>query len=430
MWRDGDDSLRWTTLEGLHGRIEEWCREAKQGWKADDLGLDALLNYRDRLDSLATFDLIDIGVSRGSMGDFRGTVASVGAPVVLGPGLAQPGQLRGVWFQVGELQGPPPRQFSEVFTHLNRIQRRHLQAQIAKRRQPDPLGASGGVDLVMICWARDGRPDLLVLVLEGLGEDAQAKALQLGPNDEATLMLRAGPDAPRLKGFRAVVFGAGALGGNVAVALAESGVGTLDLVDGDILTPGNVVRHVAGHWAVGWPKVAAVAATISHHATWTKANTFIERPRTPVEIRTRIGHAGIVVDATSDGAFAASVASVALRQGIPLVAGALYRGGFLGRLRRQAHANDIPIERRSDLDRYPLIPPGDIDVDFATPDVGCSTPVNNAPPAVVLSLSSLIAQSAIDVLTNRFELADEIIEVYRALPGEPPFDRLGRIHGS
>lgn len=428
MWREADDSLRWTTLEGLYSRIEEWCRHAEQGWQNDDLGRDALLNFRDQSDVLATFDLTSLGVSRSSWGDFHGVIAAQGSPIGLGSDRARSGQLLGLWFHVGELGKPPPRHFPEVLLHLSRKQRRQLQEQIEKRLKPDPFAVSGGVDLVMLCWERDARPDLLVMVLQGLGEDLRAIALQPGPNDPGSLLLRAGPDAPTLAGCRTVVFGAGALGGHVSLILAESGLGTLDIVDGDILTPGNVVRHVVGHWAAGWPKVAAVATTVAHHAPWTKTNAIRESPRTPAEIQRRIEHADGIVDATGDSAFTRSIAQIALAEGKPLISGALYRGGFVSRVRRQAQPDDTPIEQRLPSDRYPLIPRGESADDFVTPEIGCSAPVNNASPAVVSASSSLLAQSVIDVLTGRFEFADEIIEVYRALPGDPPFDRIGRLH--
>ena len=73
----------------------------------------------------------------------------------------------------------------------------------------------------------------------------------------------------------------------------------------------------------------------------------------------------------------------------------------------------------------PIIPPGDSKVDVAEPDLGCSAPVNNAPPASVLACASLIAQAAIDVLMDRFEFEDEVIDAYRPLP-ETPFDHVGR----
>ena len=427
MWREGDDSLRWTTLDGLYTRIEEWCQQAAQGWQDDDLGRDALLNFQGRSAVVATFDLVNIGVSRGSWGDYHG-ILTAETLVALGPVLAQPGQLRGLWFHIGELRKPPPRHFPEVLLHLNRTQRRQFQEQIEKRLQPDPFAASGGVDLVLLCWERDGRPDLLVMALQGLGEDLKAIALQPGPNDQASLQLRAGPDAQTLAACRAFVFGAGALGGHVALILAESGLGALDIIDGDFLTPGNVVRHVAGHWAVGSPKVAAVAAAVAHHAPWTKTNAVRDSPRTPTEIRKRIDHAEVIVDATGDSAFTRSVAQIALADRKPLVCGALYRGGLVCRVRRQAQSGDTPIEQRLHSDRYPLIPRGEGVDDFVTPEIGCSAPVNNAPPASVVASSALIAQATIDVLSARFDFEDEMIDVYRAIPNEPPFDKIGRIH--
>ena len=74
-----------------------------------------------------------------------------------------------------------------------------------------------------------------------------------GETDQETLMLRAGSDAMELQSKHVVLFGAGALGGYAAVLLAQSGVGSLTIVDYDFLLPGNVVRHVAGHSLVGMP---------------------------------------------------------------------------------------------------------------------------------------------------------------------------------
>ena len=106
---------------------------------------------------------------------------------------------------------------------------------------------SGGLDLIVFCWERHGTIDLLVMACEGMNNDVEAIALQPGPTDESSLILHAGPDAPVLVTVRATLFGAGALGGHVGTALAESGLGRLDIVDSDVLLPENVVRHVAGH---------------------------------------------------------------------------------------------------------------------------------------------------------------------------------------
>ena len=73
-----------------------------------------------------------------------------------------------------------------------------------------------------------------------------------------------------------------------------------------------------------------------------------------------------------------------------------------------------------------VVPAGDDDADFVEPAVGCSSPINNAPPSAVTACAALIAQVTIDALLDR-NYCDEIIDVYRALPEEPPFDRVGRL---
>ena len=426
MWREGDPTLEWTTLEGLYSRIEKWCENAIHGWEDDHLGQDALLNFWPRDALVATFDLGAIGVRNHGWGEFQGVVNSEPFRLHLAPDRpSSESQLRGLWFHAGQLQTPPPRQLSEVSPHLSRHQRRGLQRALTERRRPDPLVASGGVDLILFCWERRGRTDLLVMVCKGVEGKMEAIAAQPGPNDDHSLILRAGPDATTLRTRKATLFGAGALGGHTATLLAESGLGSLKLVDPDALLPGNVVRHVAGHGQVGAAKVLAVQAVIAEHAPWTEVTCFREAPGTPSQIRERIDDADIVIDTTGNEALAGSLAMVAKEMDRPLVSGALYRGGFIGRVERQVLPGDTPIYLREDSTRYPIIPAGVESEDFATPQLGCSAPVNNAPPASVLACASLIAQAAIDVLMERFEFEDEVIDVYRPLL-ETPFDHVGR----
>lgn len=427
MWREGDGSLRWMTIKGLFARIEEWCQNASRGWEHDDLGRDALLNFQSKFGILATFDFPSFSTGKGGWGDFHGVANSDPLRVELRLGRQTSSErLQGLWFRVGELDTPPPRQLSEVSRCLSRAQRKGLERALRDRRKPDALVASGGVDLILFCWERKGRVDLLVMACKGMDNSLEVIALQPGPNDEHSLILRAGPDAPTLRSRRATVFGVGALGGNMALALAESGLGSLDLVDGDVLTPGNVVRHVAGHDQVGALKVRAVEAVVRNHAPWTEITCQEKSPKTPGDIGGLIANADVIIDATGDAAFTQALAMTASAVGKPLIAGALYRGGFIARVQRQALVDDTPINQRAELPQYLAIPPGDDREDLAIPDVGCSAPVNNAPPTSVLSCSSLMVQAVIDVLTKRFEFDDEVFDVYRPL-SEPPFDRIGRV---
>lgn len=428
LWREGAASREWETVDGLFSRIKAWCEKAKNGWKDDDLPFDAYLNFKSKRALMVAFDFESLQTSVGGWGGLAGVISENQKLLNLWPrSVSSPGELPGLWFRVGQLEAPPPRNLAELPQHLNRSQRKGLERALSRRRSAGGPQARGAVDIILFAWERQERTDLLIMACQGTGDNVDAAALVAEPNDDRSLRLRAGPDAEILKGCRAVLFGAGALGGHVAVTLASSGIESLRVVDRDVLSPGNIVRHVAGHDQVGGPKVSGVQAVIGNHAPWAEVEPVVPpvNPIGPREIAQLIEDADVVIDATGNDAFMYPVAQVAAELGKPLVSGALYRGGFVGRVRRKALDTDASINDRPDSTDYPVIPAGDSKVDLAEPDLGCSAPVNNAPPASVLACASLIAQAVIDVLTERFEFEDELIDVYRPLP-EAPFDGIGR----
>ena len=73
----------------------------------------------------------------------------------------------------------------------------------AGRNRAWPAGVSA---LVLLCWERHGRRDILVLACVGMNDQMETIALQPGPTDEGSLILRAGPDAPDLRNVTATVF--------------------------------------------------------------------------------------------------------------------------------------------------------------------------------------------------------------------------------
>lgn len=72
----------------------------------------------------------------------------------------------------------------------------------------------------------------------------------------------ADPRATRLRSATVVVLGCGSVGGPVATALAQAGVGRLVLIDPEGLTASNVGRHPLGMDALARAKAAALAARI------------------------------------------------------------------------------------------------------------------------------------------------------------------------
>ena len=73
-----------------------------------------------------------------------------------------------------------------------------------------------------------------------------------------------GPEAmEKLHRSRVAVFGVGGVGGYVVEALARSGVGTLDLIDNDVVSLTNLNRQIiATHATLGMRKVDAAAARV------------------------------------------------------------------------------------------------------------------------------------------------------------------------
>lgn len=77
---------------------------------------------------------------------------------------------------------------------------------------------------------------------------------------ERTELLLGKEALEKLKNSRVAVFGIGGVGGNAAEALVRCGVGTLDLIDNDVVSESNINRQIiATHSTVGVPKVEAAA---------------------------------------------------------------------------------------------------------------------------------------------------------------------------
>lgn len=79
----------------------------------------------------------------------------------------------------------------------------------------------------------------------------------------------------RLDAARVAIFGIGGVGGYAAEALARSGVGTLDLIDSDVVALSNLNRQIiATHSTLGMYKVDAAAARIKDINPSAVVNTY------------------------------------------------------------------------------------------------------------------------------------------------------------
>ena len=98
-------------------------------------------------------------------------------------------------------------------------------------------------------------------------------------------------------------------------------------------------------------------AAIRNHAPWTKVESMAPpaNPYGSQEIAQLVENADVVIDATGNDAFVHPVARVAEELRKPLVSGALFRGGFIGRVQRKALDADAPINSRPNSPKYPIV---------------------------------------------------------------------------
>lgn len=419
LWPSGAVSDQWLTFEGYVARIEEWARRtAEDDFGPEDFALDAHLAFaHTHPDAIATVNLgslrlpdaprgITVISGRWSMG--KRVMEIVG-------GSDNPIVGRAYWVKGVRAA---PRDIETIRDLLSTEQRHNFE------RRYHSVAESGEPRLFLISWEREDEQEALVVLAENRDGVVAAEAIEVAPIDTEYLMLRAGDDARLLSEKRVIIFGIGAIGSNLAFRLAESGVGKLTLVDSDTLRPGNVVRHAASRRLVGAPKVGAVHLELENRTPWTVVKTIEGNTWNPDEIRKAIEDHDCVVDATGLASFTIQLSILGERTGIPLVSSALYYGGSLTRIRRQADPADVSIAKRSPDTGHLALPPRETECFAHEP--GCSAPVNNASPVSVAAAAARTAFVVIDYLTGAMTYGDEVIEVLRPLD-IARFDRVGII---
>jgi len=129
----------------------------------------------------------------------------------------------------------------------------------------------------------------------------------------------------KLARARVVLIGAGGLGAPIALYLAAAGVGTLTLVDDDVVERSNLQRQVIHADArIGAPKVDSARTALNALNPGVRVDTVRERLRaTNVEAILR-GH-DLVVDGADNFPTRYLLSAASVRLGLPLVYGAVHR---------------------------------------------------------------------------------------------------------
>lgn len=228
-------------------------------------------------------------------------------------------------------------------------------------------------------------------------------------------VIRAVPVASRLSDEhclladkRVAILGCGSMGSKIATMLARSGVKKFDLVDDDILSSDNLVRHDLDWREVGQHKVMALANRIrrvrpgADVRVRTQQLAGQESSRSAETILSRLAECDLIVDATANAAAGNVLSGFTQATHIPLVWAEVFGGGVGGLIARHRPGIEppVPLMRRA------------IENWFAERGAAPEPQVDNyertgeqrpmvADDADVTTIAANMARMAIDVLLKR-----------------------------
>jgi molybdopterin/thiamine biosynthesis adenylyltransferase len=200
--------------------------------------------------------------------------------------------------------------------------------------------------------------------------------------------------APAIRDSKVAVVGVGALGSFIADMLVRAGVRHLTLIDGDLVMPGNVVRHLAGVDAVGMPKADAVKQQLTrHNPSLTRDVAIVREPlTTSADAATLVADHHLVVDATADFATTALLHLTAASMGTRILSAVILNEGAACRIDvLPPFDNADPISPSTNAS--PIKP--------SIYEAGCGSPISATPPHAVMEAAAVAVGHVIGILANR-----------------------------
>ena len=271
----------------------------------------------------------------------------------------------------------------------------------------------GSVSLLLL-WYRRGSREALLAVAVHPGHPPVLKAREAADTSLAARTLRAGTGAADLADQRVAIIGCGAVGSHVADLLYRDGISHLDLIDGQLLRPGNVIRHLAPLSLVGLPKAEAVKQVLLSYELGGDGSdiqakrSIIASPSQALEILDR---SDLVIDATADQRATAMLCWAAATAGRPMVTVCVQREGGIAR------ADRFPL--RSGEKHLPPVP--ETPRPAPVRERGCGDAVSLTPPSAVVAAAELSVELARDKLTHSRALPASMLRVLNPQP-DPPYD--------
>lgn len=374
------DHQPWLDPEAFLKRIALWFENNKQGWPDDSPALDLEVYLGLRVDPRF---IIHTGVAERTNEYVRLRGDELLLRVVgLGKAPKKSNkELTGYVVDLGPLTEPP-------------IEWDSLVAQLEKSSNIRETLRGGRVDVLFVRYSRSGQEAVLAVTFTSGSAASEPRIARSAGYDPSAMELRAGRNAPVLRKSHVYVIGAGALGSHICDGLSRAGIGRLTIRDSEVLTPGNMTRHLVTDIALcGLPKATVVKAILAarpyNRAEITCSDKSFINAR---EAESIFEQCDLLVDATADGAVTSMLESAARITGNRFLTACLQNEGRTQRL-------DVvpPHEDAQPLPLTQLLPPSGPEIY----EGGCGEPVSPTPPYAVAEAAAMTVRHIVGHLSGR-----------------------------
>lgn len=221
---------------------------------------------------------------------------------------------------------------------------------------------------------------------------------------------RLSPSNAILASKRIGLIGAGSMGSKVAASIARAGARKFLVIDDDLLTDGNLVRHDLDWNSVGAHKAEAIKKRLELIAPGIDVQVLRMKlggqtsTKLLLSALSNLGTCDLIVDASGSADGLNYAAAAAENYGIPMVWGSVFAGGYGGYIARSRPRVDPgPFAARTEISNWcanPEFPepPAAAEIDYGAGKEG--QPPMIADDADVSVIASHLAKFAIDLLVK------------------------------
>lgn len=385
---DDHDDLWWSDAGRFLDHVQAWFESSDAGWIGDRPDLDLERYFRGSDDSrLYLYGNLDEYVN--SFVRFRPAHNNVMRLAGRGTSPKKPRELpdRDVFGYVAALGdiATPPRGWADL---AGRIQPSvDLERQIRERR----------VRVVLLTYTR-GQHDGAILLQVWPNDDGgiSARWLRSASDTPQVRAIRSGPRATELGEATVAIVGVGAIGSFVCDLLVRAGVHHLTLVDDDLITPGNLVRHLVGQDCIGLAKSTAVKRHLIQSYSLDASGVTAHQANlaTAEAARTLLTDHDLTINATADFTATALLHATAAALGTQILSVALLGEGATYRIDMLP-----PLDGNPPLQPLPATPATSDDAEYFEP--GCGSPISRTPPHAVVEAAAAAVRHAIGLLLRQ-----------------------------